>query len=106
MPGEDSRHGGDGHEATDRVSVVRSGWNWFNAHDAGGAGAFRGMKRLVADRLSLDRLERLFGRGALVCQSRTCCESVSSLIPQALNLSPFRDASERARAAVRGAKAH
>ena len=42
MPGEDSRHGGDGHEATDRVSVVRSGWNWFNAHDAGGVGAFRG----------------------------------------------------------------
>ena len=35
-------------------------------------------------------------RVAIFGSRRTCCESVSSLIPQALNLSPFRDASERA----------
>jgi len=36
------RRGGEGHEAIDRVSVVCTGWNWFGAHDAGGAGAFLG----------------------------------------------------------------
>jgi hypothetical protein len=49
----------------------------------------------------------VIGRGALaVPEPNLLRESVSSLIPQALNLSPFRDASERTRASVRGAKAH
>jgi len=42
-------------------------------------------------------------RVAIFSSRRTCCESVSSLIPQGSNLSPFRDASELAAALVRDA---
>lgn len=47
-PGEYFGGGGERHEATNRVSVVHIGWNWFGAHDAGGEGAFLGQRTAIS----------------------------------------------------------
>jgi hypothetical protein len=52
-----SSSGGRRHETGDRASVVRSGWNWFDAHDAGGAGAFRGQGTAISP-IEIGTIER------------------------------------------------